>query len=44
MGAQRGPLGPLVPESLVLGPLPAVLLQSMTLTAPGDVGCGVPRS
>lgn len=46
--AQKCSLGGLVhlfpvPEPLALGPLPAVLPQSMTLTAPGDVGCGVPR-
>lgn len=48
MESQKHSLGGLVhllpvPEPLALGPLPAVLLQSMTLTAPGDVGCGVPR-
>lgn len=47
MEPQRHPLGvivhlPLVPELLALGFLPAVLLQSMTLSAPRDVGRGVP--
>lgn len=46
--AGRGPLGGLVdlspvPEPQALGPSPAVLLQGVAVTAPGDVRCGVPR-
>lgn len=46
--ARRGPPGVLVhlfpaPEPWAPGSSPAVLLQGVTITAPGDVGCRVPR-